>query len=67
MPISAPKPNSAPSGETRKLFWVEGVGVRASENAGAELEENAPASSGHVELVSKSENEGPQKQFLRFY
>ena len=54
-------------GETRKLFWVERVGVRPSENAGAELEENAPAFSGHGELLSKSENEREQKQFPRFY
>lgn len=55
------------AGETRKLFWVERVGARVSENAGAELEENAPAFSGHMELVSKSENERAQKQFPRFY
>jgi hypothetical protein len=50
-------------GETRKLFCVEGVGARPSENAGAELEKNAPGFSGHTELLSKSENESAQKQF----
>src|SRR6266550_7697627 len=40
-------------GETRKLFCVERVGARPSENAGAELEENAPRFSGHAELLSK--------------
>src|SRR6266568_4548873 len=54
-------------GETRKLFCVERVGARPSENAGAELEENAPGFSGHAELLSKSENESAQKQFPRFY
>jgi hypothetical protein len=54
-------------GEACKLFCVEGVGARPSENAGAELEENAPGFSGHAELLSKSENESAQKQFLRFY
>ena len=39
-------------GETRKLFCVERVGARPSENAGAELEENAPGFSGHAELLS---------------
>jgi hypothetical protein len=53
-------------GETRKLFWVERVGVRTSENAGAKLEENAPAFSGHVELVSKSENTGAQSNYRDF-
>jgi hypothetical protein len=50
-------------GEARKLFCVERVGARPSENAGAELEENAPGFSGHAELLSKSENESAQKQF----
>ena len=54
-------------GDTRKLFCVERVGARPSENAGAELEENAPGFSGHAELLSKSENESAQKQFPRFY
>ena len=48
-------------GETRKLFCVERVGARPSENAGAELEENAPGFSGHAELLSKSENESAQE------
>src|SRR6266480_4114879 len=52
-------------GETRKLFCVERVGARPSENAGAELEENAPGFSGHAELLSKSENESAQKQYPR--
>ena len=43
------------AGETRKLFRVERVGARPGENAGAELEENAPGFSGHAELLSKSE------------
>jgi hypothetical protein len=50
-------------GETRKLFCVERVGARPSENAGAELEENAPGFSGHAEQLSKAENESAQKQF----
>jgi len=50
-------------GETRKLFCVECAGARPSENAGAELEENAPGFSGHAQLLSKSENESAQKQF----
>ena len=54
-------------GETRKLFCVERVGARPSENAGAELEENAPGFSGHAELLSKLENESAQKQFPRKY
>jgi hypothetical protein len=54
-------------GETRKLFCVERVGARSSENAGAELEKNAPGFSGHAELLSKSEKESAQKQFPRFY
>jgi len=54
-------------GETCKLFCVERGGARPSENAGAELKENAPRFSGHAELLSKSENESAQKQFSRFY
>jgi hypothetical protein len=50
-------------GEARKLSCVERVGARPSENARAELEENAPGFSGHAELLSKSENESAQKQF----
>ena len=50
-------------GQARKLSCVERVGARPSENAGAELEENAPGFSGHAELLSKSENESAQKQF----
>ena len=49
--------------ETAKLFVIECVGARPGENAGAELEENAPGFSGHAELLSKSENESAQKQF----
>ena len=49
--------------ETAKLFVIECVGTRSSENAGAELEENAPGFSGHAELLSKSENESAQRQF----
>src|SRR5436190_13261034 len=51
-------------GEARKLSCVERVGARPSENAGAELEENAPGFSGHAELLSKPENESAQKQFF---
>ena len=40
-------------GETRKLSCVERVGARPSENAGAELEENAPGFSGHAELLKQ--------------
>ena len=54
-------------GETRKLFCVERVGARPSENAGAELEENAPGFSGHAELLSKSENERAQEYLVRRY
>ena len=50
-------------GQARKLSCVERVGARPSENARAELEENAPGFSGHAELLSKSENESAQKQF----
>jgi hypothetical protein len=52
--------------ETAKLFVIECVGTRSSENAGAELEENAPGLLGHVELLHKPENETAQKQFPRF-
>jgi hypothetical protein len=54
-------------GETLKLFRIERVGARPSENAGAELEDNAPGFSGHAKLLSKSENEDAQKQFPRKY
>src|SRR5207244_11392892 len=54
-------------GDTRKLFCVERVGARPSENAGAELEENAPGFSGHAELLSKSENENAQEYLVRRY
>jgi len=55
------------SSETAKLFVIECVRARPSENAGAELEENAPGFPGHGELLHKPENESAQKQFPRFY
>jgi hypothetical protein len=54
-------------GETRKLFCVERVGAWPSENAGAELEENAPGFSGHARQLSKSENESAQEYLVRRY
>jgi len=54
-------------GETCKLFCVERVGARLSENAGAELEENAPGFSGHAKQLSKPENEGAQEYLVRRY
>jgi hypothetical protein len=51
------------SSEAAKLFFIECVGARPSENAGAELEENAPGFPGHAELLHKPENESAQKQF----
>src|SRR5439155_132728 len=53
--------------ETAKLFVIECVGARPSENAGAEFEENAPGFPVHAELLHKPENESAQKQFPRFY
>jgi hypothetical protein len=49
------------------LFCVERVGARLSENAGAELEENAPGFSGHAKQLSKPENEGAQEYLVRRY
>ena len=49
--------------ETLKLFRIERVGARPGENAGAELEDNAPGFSGHAELLHKPENEAAQRQF----
>jgi hypothetical protein len=46
--------------ETAKLFVIECVGARSSENAGAELEENASAFRGHAKLLYKLENESAQ-------
>ena len=49
--------------ETAKLFVIECVGARPGENAGAELEENAPGFPVHAELLHKPENESAQRQF----
>ena len=54
-------------GETLKLVVIERVGARLGENAGAELEKNAPGFPVHAELLHKPENESAQKQFPRFY
>ena len=51
--------------ETAKLFVIECVSARPSENAGAEFEENAPRFHVHAELLHKPENESAQKQFPR--
>ena len=68
MHLHPPRTSCATSAVRRaKLFFIECVGARPSENAGAELEENAPGFPGHAELLSKSENESAQKQFPRFY
>ena len=50
--------------ETAKLFVIKCVGARSSENAGAELEENAPGFPVHAELLHKPENESAQKQLV---
>jgi hypothetical protein len=52
--------------ETAKLFVIERVGTGSSENAGAELEDNAPGFRVHAELLHKPEKETAQKQFPRF-
>jgi hypothetical protein len=49
--------------ETAKLFVIECVGARPSENAGAKLEENAPGFLVHAELLHKSAHQSAQKQF----
>jgi hypothetical protein len=47
--------------ETANLFVIKCVGTRPSENAGAELEEDAPGSCVHAKLLHKPENETAQK------
>jgi hypothetical protein len=50
--------------ETAKLFVIECVGAWTSENAGAELEKNAPGFPVHAELLNKAENESVQKELI---
>ena len=53
-------------GETRKLFCVERVGARPSENAGAELEENAPGFAVHESCYTNRKTKVRKSNFRDF-